>query len=389
MKSIALLGSTGSVGRSTLDLVSRWDGRFRVAALGAGRNVELLEEQVRRFQPSLVSMSTEEGARELRRRLGGPSPEIVVGEEGARAVATESEAQIVVGAIVGAAGLGPTLGAVEAGRTVALANKESLVVAGELVTAAAERSGARLLPVDSEHNAVHQCLRSGEEGELRRLVLTASGGPFRQASAREIAEATPEQALAHPTWDMGPKISIDSATLMNKGLEVIEARWLFGVGPGSIDVVVHPQSIVHSMVELLDGSFIAQLGPTDMRHPIQYALTWPERWETVLPRLDPTELGRLDFEAPDTERFPCLALAYRALEEGGHAPAVLNAANEVAVEAFLASRLSLPGIAAVVEDTLAACGPGPAAELEQVLAADRNARRIAGEAAERRAEVAS
>lgn len=360
-----------------------------MAALGAGRNVDLLERQVRRFRPGLVSVATEEAARDLGRRLGGASPEILVGAAGARTLAAESEAEIVVGAIVGAAGLEPTLGAVEAGRTVALANKESLVVAGELVTAAAERSGARLLPVDSEHNAVHQCLRSGEPGELRRLVLTASGGPFRTATAREIAEATPAQALNHPTWDMGPKITIDSATLMNKGLEVIEARWLFGVGPESIDVVVHPQSIVHSMVELRDGSFIAQLGPTDMRHPIQYALTWPERWETPLPRLEPAAMGRLDFEAPDRERFPCLALAYRALEQGGHAPAVLNAANEVAVQAFLEGRLSLPGIAAVVEDTLEAVGPGPAGELEAVLEADRRARRLAVEAGRRRAEVRS
>jgi 1-deoxy-D-xylulose-5-phosphate reductoisomerase len=378
MKGIAILGSTGSIGRNTLRVVESFgDGEFRVVALGAGRNVELLAAQVERHLPELVSVETEEGARHLRAKLFERDvdlPRIVIGEEGLIEVATHGEAECVVSGTVGAVGFVPTLRALEAGKRVALANKETLVMAGELMTRAAEKSGAEILPVDSEHNALHQCLRGEKRAEVRRLVLTASGGPFRTRSASEMEAASVAEAMRHPTWQMGAKITIDSATLMNKGLEVIEARWLFGFGPDEIDILVHPESVVHSMIELVDGSIKAQMGVTDMRHAIQYALTFPARHPCELPSLDLTALSALHFEAPDTERFPCVTLAYRALREGGTLPAAMNAANEVAVRAFLEERISLMDIPRVIEEVMDEHTNAPVENLEIVLETDRKAR---------------
>lgn len=378
MKGIAILGSTGSIGRNTLRVVESFgEGEFRVIALGAGRNAEMLAEQVARHLPELVSVETEDCARTLRAKLFERDvdwPRIVVGEEGLVEVATHTQADCVVSATVGAVGFVPTLRALEAGKRVALANKETLVMAGELMTGAALASGAEILPVDSEHNALHQCLRGEKRAEVRRLLLTASGGPFRTKSEGEIAAATVEEAMRHPTWQMGAKITIDSATLMNKGLEVIEARWLFGFEANQIDILVHPESIVHSMVELIDGSIIAQMGVTDMRHAIQYALTYPARYPCELPPLDLTALSALHFEAPDTERFPCIKLAYRALREGGTLPAAMNAANEVAVRAFLDGRISLADIPRVIEEVMNEHENKGVENLEVVLETDRSAR---------------
>ena len=377
-KQVAILGSTGSIGCNTLRVIEAFADEFEVAALGAGANIELLAAQVEQFHPRVVSVADAEGAErllaELRRRHVDPLPRIGLGLAGLVEVATCEGAEIVIGAVVGALGLLPTFRALELGRRVALANKETLVVAGELMTAAATRSGAELLPVDSEHNALHQCLRGERREEVKRIILTASGGPFRNASREEIEQATPAAALRHPTWRMGAKITIDSATMMNKGLEVIEAHWLFGSRPDSIDVIVHPQSVVHSMVELVDGSIIAQLGVTDMRHAIQYALTWPDRRPSLLPPLDLAALSRLEFFAPDFERFPCLRLAYEALRAGGTMPAVLNAANEIAVNAFLAEQIPFGGIARLIEGACAAHTPRPVLDLETVLSADGWAR---------------
>ena len=378
MKRLAILGSTGSIGVNTLDVVGAHPDRFEVTALGAGANTDLLAEQVDRFGPEIVAVKDAAAADRLRRHIGDRCT-IVAGVPGQVEVATSDSADMVLSALVGAIGLRPTFAAIEAGRDVALANKETLVVAGRAMIAAAEVSGAKLLPVDSEHNAIHQCLRGEDAAEVRRLWLTASGGPFRASAVEVIRNVTPEQALNHPTWKMGPKITIDSATLMNKGLEVIEARWLFDIPPDRIRVVVHPQSVVHSMVEFIDGSFKAQLGVTDMRHPIQYALSWPERWAASLPDFDPVSVGALEFEPPDTERFPCLALAYAALESGGTAPAVLNAANEVAVESFLAGRIGFMQIAAMIEATLEAADNGSDKTVDGVLEADSQARALARE----------
>ncbi|HEX8473307.1 MAG TPA: 1-deoxy-D-xylulose-5-phosphate reductoisomerase [Pyrinomonadaceae bacterium] len=385
---IAVLGSTGSIGCNTLRVVESFaDERFRVVALGAGRNVEKLAAQVERHRPEVVAVETEECAEDLRAELHGrgdaPLPRIVVGEAGLVEVATHESADCVVSATVGAVGFVPTLRALEAGKRVALANKETLVMAGELMTRAARESGAELLPVDSEHNALHQCLRGEKRAEVRRLVLTASGGPFRTGTRREMEEATVAEAMRHPTWNMGAKITIDCATLMNKGLEVIEARWLFGFGADEIDIVVHPESVVHSMIEMVDGSVIAQMGITDMRHAIQYALTYPERRPCALPSLDLTKLATLHFEAPDVERFPCVALAYRALRAGGTLPAVLNAANEVAVHAFLDGLIRLTDIPRVIESVMDRHETGAVENLETVLATDTWARRCAGEEMER------
>jgi 1-deoxy-D-xylulose-5-phosphate reductoisomerase len=378
MKQIAILGSTGSIGCNTLRVVEAMQGAFGVAALGAGANVELLAEQIVRHRPRVVSVSDEESRDklryELRQRSVPQMPSIGTGLAGLIEIATCAEAEIVVGAVVGARGLLPTYRALELGKRVALANKETLVVAGELMTRAAEKSGAELLPVDSEHNALHQCLRGAQRAELKRLILTASGGPFRNASKAEIEAATPAQALNHPTWRMGAKITIDSATMMNKGLEVIEAHWLFHCAADEIDIVVHPQSVVHSMIELVDGSIIAQLGVTDMRHAIQYALTYPARHSADLPPLDLTSLSRLEFFAPDLERFPCVRLAYQALRAGGTMPAVLNAANEVAVAAFLDEQIKFGDIPRLIEAACAAHHIQLAANLETVLAADQWAR---------------
>ncbi|HEV3468601.1 MAG TPA: 1-deoxy-D-xylulose-5-phosphate reductoisomerase [Pyrinomonadaceae bacterium] len=383
-KGIAILGSTGSIGCNTLSVVESFgDGRFRVVALAAGRNIKKLAEQVERHRPALVAVGDEAGAEELRAELrsrGVEAPRVETGEAGLVSVATHEGAGCVVSATVGAVGFVPTLRALEAGKRVALANKETLVIAGELMTRAARESGAELLPVDSEHNALHQCLRGERREEVRRLILTASGGPFRTKPARAIEEATVEEAMRHPTWNMGAKITIDSATLMNKGLEVIEAHWLFGFGADEIEIVVHPESVVHSMIELVDGSVIAQMGVTDMRHAIQYALTYPERHAcAALPRLDLTKLSALHFEAPDHERFPCVGLAYRALRRGGTLPAAMNAANEEAVSAFIAGRIRLTDIPRVIERVMNAHEVRPVSDLNSVLEVDRGARAAARE----------
>jgi 1-deoxy-D-xylulose-5-phosphate reductoisomerase len=373
VKRIAILGSTGSIGRSALSVVDAHPDRLRVVGLAAGANVELFAEQVARCRPVIVSLATREALDRVT-ALGAGAPVAVAGAEGLIAVATHPDADVVLCATSGTAALEAVLAAIEAGKTIALANKEVLVMAGAIVTEAARRRNVPLLPVDSEHNAIHQCLHRRPPEEVRRLILTASGGPFRGHSSDALEGVVPEDALRHPTWRMGPKITIDSATLMNKGLEVIEAHWLFGVPARQIDVVIHPQSVVHSMVELIDGSIIAQLGVTDMRLPIQYAFSYPERWVAPLPRLDLAQLGRLDFHLPDHDSFPCLRLAYRALENGPGVPVALNAANEIAVASFLAGRLAFTAIPRVIEDTMNACDPRPAASLQEVRAVDAWAR---------------
>jgi 1-deoxy-D-xylulose-5-phosphate reductoisomerase len=378
MKAISILGSTGSIGCNTLKVVEHL-GDLRVVAMSAGRNMAKFAEQIAKFKPEVVSCADEACGELLEKQLatGGHRPKILYGSDGLEAVATHPEAETVVSATVGAIGLVPTLRAIEAGKRVALANKETLVIAGELMTAAAARSGAEILPVDSEHNAIHQCLRGEKRSEVKRLILTASGGPFREKTKLEIENASREEALAHPNWEMGEKITIDSATLMNKGLEVIEAKWLFGFDADRISVVVHPQSVVHSMVEMVDGSVIAQMGVADMQHAIQYALTYPERRETQLPPLDISNLSRLDFEEPDLERFPCLQLAYDAINAGGTIPAALNAANEVSVQAFLDGKIKLNEIAQVNGGVMHAHKPEPVKDLETVLRTDAWARAAA------------
>ena len=355
MRRISILGSTGSIGRSALAVVEAQPSRLEVVGLAAGRNAECFAAQVRRHRPRVIAMATAEALGAVQAELGAEraaADGALAGPDGLLAVATHPAVDVVLCASAGTAALDATLAAIEVGKTVALANKEVLVMAGGLMMEAARRRGSAILPVDSEHNAIHQCLRGHDPGDVRRLVLTASGGPFRARPAGDLEGVTPEEALDHPTWDMGPKITIDSATLMNKGLEVIEARWLFDVPPDRIDVVVHPQSIVHSLVELRDGSLIAQLGVTDMRLPIQYAFSYPERWEAPLPPLDLVDCGPLDFDRPDMGRFPCLGLAYRALRGPAELPIILNAANEIAVEAFLARCLRFKGIPAVIEQAL-------------------------------------
>src|ERR1700691_2208284 len=373
MKKIAILGSTGSIGRQSTQVIDSLPGAFQVVSLAAGSNVSLVAEQIKKYRPQLVSVGTEAGARELcailkknRGRKGDEAfakrgdqqcghfdPEILCGAEGIERVATHPDVELVISAAVGVVGLPATYKAIEQGKSIALANKEVLVAAGEIVMAAVKRHNVALLPVDSEHTAIHQCLRAGQRSEVKRLVLTASGGPFRNTPLAEMASATPEQALAHPNWRMGRRITIDSATLVNKGFEVIEAHWLFDVRPDQIEVVIHPQSTIHSMVEYVDGSILAQLGPTDMRMPIQYALTYPERAASnngVV--LDWVKLRRLDFEKVSTRRFPCLRLAREALRKMGPYPCAFNAADEVAVEAFLDRRIPFSGIAEVIEQVL-------------------------------------
>ncbi len=374
MKRVAILGSTGSVGVQALDVVSRFPDRFEVVGLAAGRNVARLAEQVRRFRPKVVSLADEGAARELR-TLVPAGTEVLAGESGAVGVASHPDVHLVLAAISGGAGLRSTAAAVEAGKTIGLANKESLVLAGELVMARAAAKGVAILPVDSEHSAIHQSLVGHNRGEVRRLILTASGGPLRQVPAAELASITPERALKHPNWSMGDKITIDSATLMNKGLEVVEARWLFGVEPRRIDIVVHPESIVHSMVEYIDGSIVAQLGISDMRGPISYAMGHPERLPLDLAPLDLGRLGRLTFEPPDAARFPAFTLAYRALEMGGTAPAVLSGADEAAVAAFLGKRCRFTDIADTCAAALDAHTPEPLRSVEQAIAASDWGRR--------------
>jgi 1-deoxy-D-xylulose-5-phosphate reductoisomerase len=371
MKNLAILGSTGSIGRSALAVVDAHPSRLRVVGLAAGDNAALLGEQIARYRPEIAAMATADGVDRLRASSAGETPILAGGPAGLLAVATHPSVDIVICASAGTAGLEAVLGAIDAGKTIALANKEVLVMAGALVTEAARRRGVAILPVDSEHNAIHQCLHGRGTGEVRRLILTASGGPFRDFSEDALERVGPDAALRHPTWQMGRKITIDSATLMNKGLEVIEAHWLFGVSADQIDVVIHPQSIVHSMVELNDGSVIAQLGVTDMRLPIQYACSYPERWEAGLPALDLTRAGRLEFHAPAHDRFPCLGLAYRALRGGGTLPVVLNAANEVAVKAFLDGKLGFTAIPRVIEKTMNAHQAEPVSTLEVVRRVDR------------------
>ena len=375
---VAILGSTGSIGCNTLRVLESLTAqKMRVVALAAGSNVERLADQIATHLPELVSVESEESAHELRAKLFERDvdlPRIVTGEAGLVEVATHAEADCVVSATVGAVGFLPTLRALESGKRVALANKETLVMAGELMTRAARQSGAELLPIDSEHNALHQCLRGERREEVRRIILTASGGPFRTKNREEMEHASVSEAMRHPTWNMGAKITIDSATLMNKGLEVIEAHWLCGFGPDEIDILVHPESVVHSMIELIDGSVIAQMGITDMRHAIQYALTYPERHSCQLPPLDLTAISKLHFEAPDLERFPCIPLAYRALSEGGTLPAAMNAANEEAVNAFLDQQISLTEIPQVVETVMNSHVNQPATSIETILAADHCAR---------------
>jgi len=381
MKRLAILGSTGSIGRSALAVVDTHPDRLSVVGLAAGDNDGLLAEQVAQYRPSVVAMATAEAVDRLRGR-GTPLPKSVgVGPAGLLQVATHPAADVVLFASSGTAGLEAVLAAIEARKTIALANKEILVMAGGLVMAAARRAGVTILPVDSEHNAIHQCLHGRAPEEIKRLILTASGGPFRGYSAADLQAVTAAAALQHPTWRMGRKITIDSATLMNKGLEVIEAHWLFGVPADRIDVVIHPQSIVHSMVELRDGSIIAQLGVTDMRLPIQYACSYPDRWDAPVPTLDLTRCGHLDFHEPNRDNFPCLDLAFRALRAQGSMPVVLNAANEVAVGVFLDGRIGFTSIAQVIERTMDAHEPAAVATLQQVRAVDAWARLRAAEIA--------
>ncbi len=371
---ISLLGSTGSIGTKVLDVVKRSKGRFSVNGLAAGENVELLAEQIRQFRPEIVSVMTAELADQVRSMTGLADTEVLYGKEGYIEVATVDDADLVVSAMVGAAGLIPTLAALETGKDVALANKESLVTAGPLVTSVAREKGAALIPIDSEHSAIFQCLRGHRKEDVRRIVLTASGGPFKDRNRDELVKMTPEEAVRHPKWSMGAKISVDSATLMNKGLEVIEARWLFDISVDRIDVVVHPQSIVHSMVEFIDGSVLAQMGIPDMRVPIAYALAWPGRLELDLPSLNLIESGSLTFEMPHFEKFPCLGLAYDAARKGGTATTALNAANEVAVEAFLQGRMSFTAIQEVVREVIEAFPVEDIRDLDDVLKADALAR---------------
>ncbi|MCL2458761.1 MAG: 1-deoxy-D-xylulose-5-phosphate reductoisomerase [Desulfobulbus sp.] len=378
MKTLALLGSTGSIGRNVLAVVRQFPDQFRVVGLSAGQNVELLAAQVREFEPECISVGAPDAASALTALLPAHyHARIVSGVEGNCQIASLPSAEMVISAVVGSVGLLPALAAIQAGKDLGLANKETLVMAGRLIMDAVRSCGVRLLPIDSEHSAIFQALEAGRREDVAKIILTASGGPFRTWDSRALEAAVPDQALAHPNWSMGRKISIDSATLMNKGLEVIEARWLFDVEPERIEVVVHPQSIVHSLVEYRDGSVVAQLGIPDMRIPIAYALSYPRRLELGLSRLGLTQCGGLAFEQPDHQRFPALRMAYEALAAGGVKPAVLNAANEVAVDAFLAKRIGFTQVAAVVAATLEATDQGNELDLQAILAADQEARMAA------------
>ena len=381
MKRVAILGSTGSIGQSALSVVDAHFDRLQVVGLAAGENAERLAAQVSRYRPRIVAMATGHGLDQLKRfgaddvAVGG------TGREGLVAVATHAAVDIVLCASSGTDALEAVLAAIEHGKTIALANKEILVMAGGIVMEAARRRGVAILPVDSEHNAIHQCLHGRSVEEVRKLVLTASGGPFRGRTASDLVDVTADDALKHPTWRMGRKITIDSSTLMNKGLEVIEAHWLFGVRADQIDVLIHPQSVVHSMVELTDGSVIAQLGVTDMRLPIQYAFSYPDRWATPMTSLDLVQAGRLEFDRPDTRAFPCLALAYRALAAERSLPVVLNAANEIAVAHFLEGRIAFTSIPRIIDETMAAHRVADVPTLEEVRKVDRWARAHADEIA--------
>jgi 1-deoxy-D-xylulose-5-phosphate reductoisomerase len=382
MKRITILGSTGSIGRNALDIVSRNKKRFKVSALTAGNNVDLLEKQIKSFSPDVVALADEKAARELKKRLGqrhASSVHILSGNKGVIEAAAYNDSVFVLSAIVGSAGLAPTLSAIHAGKTIGLANKESLVMAGEMVIEAAKEHRVRILPVDSEHSAIFQCIEGYKKSDLRRIILTASGGPFAERALHELHDITPQDALKHPRWNMGKKISIDSATLMNKGLEVIEAHHLFNLPPDKIDVLIHPQSIVHSLVEFLDRSYIAQLSIPDMKGPIAYALTYPERLKNVITGLELDTVESLTFKKPDLECFPCLTYAYRALEAGGTMPSVLNAANEVAVNAFLKGTIRFPAIPHVIKQTMDQHTLLSETGLDVILEADKWARKKAKE----------
>lgn len=372
MKRVTILGSTGSIGRSTLDVISENSSDFSVAALAAGRNIDLLEDQVRRFRPEVVAVADEKMAAELSGRLG--NIKILFGTEGICQTAAHDSADFVVSAIVGAAGLLPTISAIKAGKDIGLANKEVLVMAGSIVMAEAARNNVRIIPVDSEHSAVYQCLHGRMREELRKIVLTASGGPFLNRTAEELNNITAEDALRHPNWSMGRKISIDSATLMNKGLEVIEACWLFDLPPDMVDVLVHPQSIVHSMIEFRDRTFLAQMSMPDMKAPIAYALSYPDRMDSSIQALELDRIGTLTFRKPDHESFPCLSYAYDSIRKGGTVPAVLNGANEVAVHAFLDRKIGFNDIPAVIHRTVASHDSKLKPALDDLLAADLWAR---------------
>lgn len=367
MKKLSILGSTGSIGVNALDIVAKHPDKFQVVALAGGGNMEKMEEQIKRFRPELVALMEPESVRRLKSSLTGSKTRILSGMEGLMAVAIHPEAEMVLSALAGSVGLLPTLAAVRARKTLAIANKEPLVMAGEILQQEARDWGVCILPVDSEHSAIFQALAGHRKEDIKRLILTASGGPFLHTPVEELAKVTPEQALNHPQWRMGKKVTIDSASLMNKGLEVIEAHWLFGVPAPQIEVLIHPQSIVHSMVEYIDGSVVAQMSIPDMRGPIAYALAYPERLDIKLPSLNLFEIGKLTFSPVDPERFPALGLAYQALKEGGTMPAVLNAANEVAVEAFLQGRLGFSQISHLIRQTMARHKPIEQRSLENIL----------------------
>ncbi len=373
-KNIVVLGSTGSIGTNVADIVRRSKGRLNIVGLAAGRNLELLAQQIDEFAPHKVAVMTKDLAQQLRGLVGEKEVEILWGKEGYNELASMAVADLVVSSMVGAAGLIPTVTAIESGKDVALANKETLVAAGPLVMRLVEKYKVNLLPIDSEHSAIFQCLQGYRDSMVKKIILTASGGPFRRKPLDEMAGITPKEAVAHPNWSMGAKISVDSSTLMNKGLEVIEARWLFSVPPEKIEVVVHPQSIIHSMVEYVDGSIIAQMGIPDMRVPISYALYWPDRMELDLPSLDLVAMGPLTFEAPQMDKFPCLGLAFEALKIGGTATTVLNAANEVAVEAFLQGKISYLKIPEIISEVLSQIDIQEMNSLDDVLQADALAR---------------
>ena len=379
MKNIVILGSTGSIGTNTLDIVAKFPDRFRVVGLTAGTNDEKLEEQIRLFKPQAVALSDADAARRLADRSRGTGVEVLAGVDGLQKVATLPDAQLVISAIVGGAGLMPTLAAIRAGKSIALANKEPMVMAGQLMQEEAARRSVRIFPVDSEHSAIFQSMEGHRKVDVRRVVLTASGGPLWSLTKEQMRDVKPAQALQHPNWKMGAKITIDSATLMNKGLEVIEARWLFDLPPSQIEVLVHRESIIHSLVEYRDGSVIAQLGLPDMRTPISYAMNYPERMPLDPPPLDLAGIGKLTFHRPDHDRFPCLSLGYEALRVGGTMPAALNAANEVAVAAYLEETIGFPAIADVIARTMDAHVSRPVATLEDALETDRWAREKAAE----------
>ena len=377
MKRIVILGSTGSIGASTLDVVSKFPDRFQVVGLTAGTNDKILEDQIRTFHPSIVALASPDAAQRLRARVDTTQVEILEGEHGLCEVAHFPECDLVISAIVGGAGLKPTFSAIQAGTQVALANKEPMVMAGQLMQQEAKKHGVTIFPIDSEHSAIFQSMEGHRKEDIRRVILTASGGPFWDWPATGFERITPEQALQHPNWKMGAKITIDSATLMNKGLEVIEARWLFDLPVDQIDVVIHRESIIHSLVEYCDGSVISQLGHPDMRTPISYAMNYPERIPLLPPLLDLGKIGRLTFAPPDTEKFPCLKLAYEALAGGAGLPATLNAANEVAVHAFLNHQIAFLDIPKIIQDTMAAYHPALLSTIDEVLEIDQWARKTA------------